>query len=122
MTINTLILIFISVSFSVSAQILLKYGMSSTAVQMVMGSEPSKVIFVILGNMSVLSGLFAYVVSAAIWLFVLSKIDVSKAYPFVGLGFISTMIFASIFLNKPLNSGKVAGTILVAIGVILISH
>ena len=69
-----------------------------------------------------LCGLAAYISSAAIWLVVLSKIDVSKTYPFVGLGFIGTMLFAYWFLNEPITMTKVIGTVLVVIGIILITQ
>lgn len=78
-------------------------------------------VFTILSNLSVLAGLTAYVTSAAVWLIVLSKLDVSKAYPFVGLGFILTMLFAYFFLNEPLTYLKIIGTIFIFVGIVLIS-
>lgn len=122
MTMLTLSLIFASVLLSVIAQILLKFGMSSVAVQSAITSGGLNAILAVITNLFVLFGLSAYVSSAAIWLAVLSKIDVSKAYPFVGLGFIGTMMFAHWFLNEPLTVTKVAGTLLVVSGVLLISR
>lgn len=122
MTMLTLSLIFASVLLSVIAQILLKFGMSSVAVQSAITSGGVNAIFAVITNLFVIFGLSAYVSSAAIWLAVLSKIDVSKAYPFVGLGFIGTMMFAHWFLNEPLTVTKVAGTLLVVSGVLLISR
>ncbi len=122
MTLTMVFFILISVSLSVVAQILLKYGMSSHAVQTAINSDPMAGTMAIMTNISVLSGLTAYVSSAAVWLFVLSKIDVSKAYPFVGLGFIGTMFFAYWFLNEPLTMLKVTGTLLIVAGVLLISQ
>ncbi|MDP5132710.1 MAG: EamA family transporter [Paraglaciecola sp.] len=122
MTSLNLILIFLSVSLSVAAQLLLKKGMSSQIVQSALAdSVHIQSIITILTNFWVLTGLFAYVSSAAIWLVVLSKIEVSKAYPFVGLGFIGTMLFAYWFLNEPLTLTKALGTLLVVCGVLLIS-
>jgi len=117
----TFYLILASVSLSVFAQILLKHGMSSTQVQQSFGNGVVESIITILTNPSVFSGLVAYVSSAGIWLVVLAKVDVSKAYPFVGLGFIGTMIFAYLFLNEPVTLMKFAGTLFVIAGVYLIS-
>jgi len=117
----TFYLILASVSLSVFAQILLKHGMSSTQVQQSLGNGVVESIITILTNPSVFSGLVAYVSSAGIWLVVLAKVDVSKAYPFVGLGFIGTMIFAYLFLNEPVTLMKFAGTLFVIAGVYLIS-
>jgi multidrug transporter EmrE-like cation transporter len=118
----TLIFILSSVMLSVVAQILLKHGMSNSLVQSSMQTDGLGSIFTVLTNPFVFGGLFAYVSSAGVWLVVLSKVDVSKAYPFVGLGFIGTMLFAYWFLNEPLTMTKVAGTILILGGVLLISR
>jgi multidrug transporter EmrE-like cation transporter len=68
-----------------------------------------------------MSGLFAYVASAGVWLYVLSQLEVSKAYPFVGLGFVLTMLFAYLFLNEPITALKLTGTLLIVSGVVLVS-
>jgi multidrug transporter EmrE-like cation transporter len=122
MTILTLSFILISVFLSVVAQILLKHGMSNGSVQAALNADALTAGITIFTNISVVAGLAAYVSSAGIWLLVLSKIDVSKAYPFVGIGFIGTMMFAYWFLNEPLTLTKVIGTLLVLAGVLLISQ
>ncbi len=121
MSIVSILLILFSVSLSVLAQILLKQGMSSPNVHDSFNNGLTAGVITVLTNLFVLGGLASYVSSAAIWLGVLAKVDVSKAYPFVGLGFIGTMLFAYWFLNEPLTINKAAGTLLILIGVVLIS-
>lgn len=121
MTITLFTLIFLSVFLSVVAQILLKAGMSSEIVKESLGNGLFESIIAIFTNFNVLGGLFAYITSAGFWLLVLSKMDVSKAYPFVGLGFVLTMLFAFYFLHEPLTLVKVVGTLMVGIGVVLIA-
>lgn len=122
MNLLTLSFILISVLLSVIAQILLKQGMSSVSVQGAIQSGGMTAVMVVLTNFFVLGGLAAYVSSAGIWLLVLSKVDVSKAYPFVGLGFIGTMLFAYWFLNEPISAGKIIGTVLIVAGIWFISN
>ncbi len=121
MNIISITLILFSVSLSVLAQILLKQGMSSPNVHDSFNNGLTTGVATVLTNLFVLGGLTAYVSSAAIWLGVLAKVDVSKAYPFVGLGFIGTMLFAYWFLNEPLTASKAVGTLLILLGVIIIS-
>jgi multidrug transporter EmrE-like cation transporter len=61
------------------------------------------------------------VASVGFWLIVLSRLEVSKAYPFVGLGFILTMLFAYVFLNEPITAMKLVSTSFVFLGIILVS-
>ncbi|EGL53322.1 hypothetical protein MAMP_00820 [Methylophaga aminisulfidivorans MP] len=56
------------------------------------------------------------------WLYVLTRVDVSRAYPFVGLGFIGTMLFAHFFLQEPITIQKLAGTLLIVSGVVLLAR
>ena len=118
----TLLFILVSVSLSVFAQLLLKTGMSNSTVQASLSSSITTTFMAIFTNISVLLGVLAYVSSGGIWLLVLSRTDVSKAYPFVGLGFIGTMMFAYWFLNEPLTPSKVIGTCVIFLGVLLISR
>ncbi len=120
-TSTVMALILVSVVFSALAQILLKSGMSTASVQSAIaagGAAP--VILAILGSFKVWLGLFLYGSSAVSWLFVLSKLDVSVAYPFVAIGFILTMILGCTLLGEPLTARKVFGTVLVSVSIYLI--
>lgn len=114
-------LVIFSVFLSVSAQILLKYGMSSLSIPQAFQVSVFNGVYTTLTNVSVFAGLFTYVASAGVWMYVLSKLDVSKAYPFVGLGFVLTMFFGYFFLNEPITTMKFTGTLLIVAGVVLIS-
>ena len=122
MSVLSLGLILFSVLLSVFAQILLKQGMSNPAVPQAFVNGLFSGVFAVFTNLFVIAGLLAYTSSAAVWLAVLAKVDVSKAYPFVGLGFIGTMLFAYWFLNEPLTLNKMAGTLFILIGISLISR
>ena len=117
----SLTLILISVALSVAAQILLKQGMSNPHIAQSFEQGIIPGVLSIATNFFVVGGLFAYVASAGVWLSVLAKVDVSKAYPFVGLGFIGTMLCGYWLLNEPLTTGKIAGTCLIVIGIYFIS-
>lgn len=111
-----------SILLSSIAQITLKLGMSQPSVLQLMGQQALIPIFkAIITNFYVITGLALYFSSAAVWLFVLAKLDVSIAYPFVGIGFIITMLLAYFINGEPLTIMKVAGTIMITTGILLIS-
>jgi multidrug transporter EmrE-like cation transporter len=112
----------LGVFLSAVAQILLKYGMSRAEVQRALSAtEWSLIARAVCTNGNVLVGLLLYVGSMIVWLFVLAKVDVSQAYPFVGVGFIITMVFGWLLLGESVNMYRITGTILVAFGVFLVS-
>ena len=116
-------LISLSVTLSATAQITLKLGMNSPFVQQAIASASAFSIFnSILTNGFVMGGLTLYFASAAVWLFVLAKVEVSFAYPFVGLGFILTMLIAYFINGEALSITKVMGTSFIAIGIAIVAQ
>ena len=89
---NTFAVAVLSIGLSVAAQFALKAGMSGAEVKALL-SQPLTVrsAFEVLTDLFVLGGLLLYGLGAIAWLGVLSKWDVSKAYPLVGLGFALTV-------------------------------
>lgn len=123
MNLTVLLLILMSVLLSAIAQITLKMGMSSPIIQQAIASASNVAVFEsIATNLYVLGGLTLYFASAAVWLFVLAKVDVSFAYPFVGLGFIATMLLAYFINGEVLSTTKIIGTLCIAIGVAIVAQ
>ena len=46
----------------------------------------------------------------------------SMAYPFVGLGFVMTMLLGWAFLNEDIGLLRIVGTLLIVAGVVLVSR
>lgn len=122
MNAKTLSLMLASVLLSALAQIVLKAGMSSRGVQTALATASRfETAWVVGTNPYVIGGLAMYGLGAALWLLVLARLDVSLAYPFVALGFVVTMAFGIIFLGEAVSGLRVAGTLMVAVGVFLIA-
>ena len=122
MSLATLGLIISSVCLSAIAQVVLKAGMSGSAVVSAFARDtPADVALAIMAEPLVWLGLTLYAVGAVVWLFVLAKVNVSLAYPFVGLGFLMTMVFAIAFLGEAITPVRAVGTCLVAGGVLLVA-
>jgi len=63
-----------------------------------------------------------YALSVLVWLWALSRVDLSTAYPFLSLGFVFTLGFAAVLLKEEITFYKAAGTILVFAGCFLVSR
>jgi multidrug transporter EmrE-like cation transporter len=123
MSVGVRILILSAVALSAFAQIALKHGMSRPEVQKALASmQYPKVIIEIVANSGVICGILMYVAGMVLWLFVLAKIDVSQAYPFVGIGFVITMSLGYLLFGETLSIYRISGALFVAIGIMLISH
>ena len=120
---SVLILILVSVGMSAVAQILLKTGMSSPAIAASLADGRwATVAFSVATNAWVVFGLTLYLLSAVLWLAVLSRVQVSFAFPFVGIGFIVTMFLGWWLMGDTMSLQRVVGTLLIAGGVVLIAR
>lgn len=120
---STFSLVLISVLLSSVAQIVLKQGMSSLAIQSAGAHGANlQMAIAIASNINVLCGLLIYFVSAAVWLLVLARIAVGLAYPFVGLGFVVTMLLAWIVRGETPSIPQIVGTLTICLGVTVLAR
>ncbi|MFZ1947773.1 MAG: multidrug resistance protein [bacterium] len=123
---NFLLIVF-SVVLGVAGQFALKYGVEAAS------SQPSSRITESLDaksmitffhsaatNKFVILGFALYLVSALSWLIILSRVDLSFAYPLISIGYILIMVLSKYIYNEPLTPLKIAGTLLVCAGVFLL--
>lgn len=116
------ILILLGVLLNAGAQLLLKAGMSqighfefSLANLIPIGTK-------VMLNPPILTGLFAYVMSVAVWLLVLSRVQVSYAYPMLSIGYIVNAIAAYFLFGEAMSIARVTGIFIIISGVYLVSQ
>ena len=68
----------------------------------------------------VLAGLAFYGVSTVLWLFALSRVELSYAFPFLSLAFVAIMLGARFGLSEQLRRTRVLGSAFIVLGVILV--
>ena len=112
-----------SVLMSSVAQVVLKAGMSRPdVVAQVSGGASWQLVRAVAGSVPVWAGLALYFASALVWLMVLARVQVSLAYPFVGLGFVVTMLLGWLVQGDVLSPARLAGTLIIATGVVVLAR
>jgi drug/metabolite transporter (DMT)-like permease len=104
------------VLLSSAAQLAMKRGMGAPD-----GGDVGATYLHALSSPLVWLGLVLYGASAVLWLWVLSRLDVSLAYPLVSLGFVVTMGLGVLWLGEPFSWLRVAGCTLIVVGVSLLA-
>jgi multidrug transporter EmrE-like cation transporter len=69
-----------------------------------------------------LLGLACYVVSLVIWVLVLSRLEVSIAYPMVSIGYVINAVLAYMWLGEDLSLVRIIGIIVICGGVVLVAR
>lgn len=73
-------------------------------------------------NWAIVAGLTCYVVSVVVWMLVLSRVEVSYAYPFLSVGYVLTTILGYMYFNEAVSLERVGGIALICLGVIIVSR
>ena len=63
-----------------------------------------------------------YVVSVAVWLVALSRVDVSIAYPMLSLGYVVNAFAAWWLFGEALGPARFAGIALILLGVFIVAR
>ncbi|MDC1280652.1 EamA family transporter [bacterium] len=109
-------MLLISVGLNATAQIFLRLGVMGKDLTVSINS-----ILLILLSMNVWYGIFCYMMSIFLWLFVLSKTQVSLAYPFQAIGYAFGTFLAWYFLNEKITSINILGLIVIVLGILILS-
>ena len=121
---RNLFYVFLSIILGVTGQLLIKYGLSKMggAIQGQVGEIARGIVFA-LRNPFVVLGFISYFLSAASWLIVLSRVDLSYAYPMVSLGFVFVLI-GSRFVPpvEAFGLARILGTLIICAGVVLVAR
>lgn len=119
--------ILFTVLTNAAAQLLLKQGMMHLAPVTIgpisfAGDTLVGKIGMTLLNPWVMAGLFTFVISMASHLFVLTKVELSFAYPFLSLAYIAVAIAAWTLFGEEMNALRWAGIALICVGTVLIAQ
>jgi drug/metabolite transporter (DMT)-like permease len=62
------------------------------------------------------------VAGTGLWLLVLYRMDVSRAFPFLSLGSILVVLFSRLYLKEQVPAFRWAGVVLIAVGIALVAR
>lgn len=110
------------VALGVSGQLLLKQGMSSSGDRIDEVSEVFPRLLAAALNPLIVSGFVLYGLSAALWLILLTRVDLSFAYPMLSLGYVLVMFLSRVLFHETLSLPRIVGTLVICLGVVLISR
>lgn len=113
-------LLVISISLAIAGQLLMKQGM------MIFGRFPVTQLIANLLPMFfqpyVFLGFCCFCISSVFWLVVLSRIDLSFAYPMVSIAYVVVAIFSYFIFKENISLLRWIGIITICAGVFLISR
>ena len=114
-------LILLSILSGVAGQTVIKMGVSQPG-----ASEAATGLFslvnMIVRSPLVLLGLVLYGIGALAWIAVLSRVDLSVAYPFLALNFILVTLSSLLFLGENVPALRWVGVLVICSGILLVAR
>lgn len=114
-------LILFTVVTNAAAQIMLKKGMMAIGALDLSSGRLFATIFNVVFQPFVFLGLCTFVISMASHLVVLSKVQLSFAYPFLSLAYVIVAVYALFVFGEDVGALRMAGIAAICLGTVLIS-
>ncbi len=113
-------ILLIAILSNVSAQISLRFGMKKIVISR--NTNFFNTLNIVFKNKYIWLGLFLYGIGFTLYLYILSKFEVSYIYPIITASiFILLLTFSSLLLNEQITVKKTLGIIVIIIGIIIAS-
>ena len=112
----------LSVSLNAGAQIFLRKTMVAVGTLPVDRSELASFAISVVINPWFVFGMACYALSICVWLIVLSKLEVSVAYPLLSIGYVITAFVGFFFLGENVTLLRVFGIALICGGLFFITR
>lgn len=114
------IFILSSVLLNSAAQILMRKGMldvGAISTQNLINSA-----FAMVQNLWLWGAMMSYAISILLWMLVLSRVQVSYAYPFLSIGYIVAAVVGYLWMGETMDMYKVFGIGIICLGIVVLSQ
>ncbi len=122
MSATTFLMILTGVLLNAAAQLLLKAGTNSLGVLSLNGQALIHTALRIGLEPHIIAGLGCYVISVGVWIFALSRVEVSMAYPMLSIGYVVNALAAWYLFGEVLSTPRLLGIGTIILGVFLVSR
>ncbi len=115
-------LILLGVLLNAAAQLCLKEGMRRIGHFEFVWRNVVPIGLQVAGNLFIVAGLALYVVSVVVWLLVLSRVEVSFAYPLLSVGYIVNAVAGYYLFQENLSPTRITGILIICAGVYFVTR
>ncbi len=119
-TVVNVVLLILSIGLAVAGQLSMKAGMNKVGeIKSEDLKHPVELIGRVVKSAWAVIGVLLYAISAVFWLVVLSRVNLSVAYPIVAVGYVVVVFYAWLVFKEPVKWFSWIGLALIVIGVII---
>jgi drug/metabolite transporter (DMT)-like permease len=110
-------LIVLTVAINTTGQFMVKTGVNRIGAVSILNWHA---IIRALTSWLILGGFVVYFISALVWISILSRADLSWAFPILSLSYVLTALLSPVFLHEAFSAQRLIGTFVICLGVFLV--
>lgn len=110
-----------TIFFTILGQLILKWQIAKYGVFPELLNEKLLFLIKLFINPYILVSFISAFLASLCWMAAMTKYELSYAFPFMSFNYVLVLLFSSIFFNEDINITKVLGSILIVLGIIVIS-
>jgi drug/metabolite transporter (DMT)-like permease len=114
---KSLFLIVLTVIINTTGQFMVKTGVNRVGA---VSLTDIHAIMRALSSVLVIGGFVVYFISALVWISILSKSDLSWAFPILSLSYVLTALLSPVLLHESFSALRLIGTLVICFGVFLV--
>lgn len=115
-------LVMSGVLLNAGAQLMLKAGTNAIGAFEFSISNVAPIGWKVATQPFILSGIACYVVSVAVWILALSRVEVSIAYPMLSIGYIVNAVAAWYLFGEAVTATRLTGIAVIVLGVFIVAR
>jgi multidrug transporter EmrE-like cation transporter len=119
---RNIFIILLSIAMSSTAHVFLKKGMMPTVTETPPLQGICDHIWVTATNPWILGGMTLHVSALVVWLWALSRVDITFAYPFLAFGYVLVSLMAWTWLGEHLSQTRILGMVIIIGGIFILSR
>jgi multidrug transporter EmrE-like cation transporter len=119
---KNLLLLLLCISLGVIGQLSLKHGMTMIGEIELDASRIPSMLMRSLRNPYVLLGYVMYGISSLSWIIVISRVELSFAYPMIAIGYVLVVILSRLIFAEHVTPLRMLGTLVICLGVFIMSR
>ncbi|MGH8677068.1 MAG: EamA family transporter [Burkholderiales bacterium] len=122
MTIVSFALVLTGVLLNAAAQLLLKAGTNTIGHFEFSAANALPVGLKLAAEPHIVGGIACYVISVAVWIMALSRVEVSIAYPMLSIGYVVNALAAYYLLGESVTPTRLLGIGIIILGVFIVAR
>ncbi len=119
--IKNLMLIILTVMINTTGQFVIKTGVNRIG-KISINENLIGTILKALMSWIIIGGFGLYFLSAVLWIIILSRAELSWAFPILSLSYVITVLISPLLLHETFSIQRLLGTLVICMGVFLVSR